>query len=138
VIDALFLIFVTIYLWISIKVENWITLYYLGFKSETPPLFLKNQRIYDVARIILILICIALAFNAVLIPWFICLLIIAFIWVLSGKIGRNKAFNKYREIIIELAEQEMDEQQKSEYTEESKKSNHFLQDKVTKAIKLGL
>ena len=136
-IDILFIIFVLVYFWFSIKVENWITIYHLGFRTETPQLFLKNQKIYDAIRVILFITCLILAFYAPIIPWFVCLSVIAIIWVLSGKIGRNKAFNKYREILKDLAEHEEDEQQKSEYIIESKKENDILQDRVTQAIKLG-
>lgn len=138
VIDILFIIFVLVYFWFSIKVENWITIYHLGFRTETPLLFLKNQKIYDAIRIILFITCLILTFYATIIPWFICLFLIAIIWVLSGKIGRNKAFDKFREILKDLAENEEHEQQKSEYIIESKKSNDILQDRVTQSIKLGL
>jgi len=138
VFDILFIIFVLIYFWFSIKVDNWITIYHLGFRTETPILFLKNQKIYDVIRITLFITCLILTFYTTIIPWIICLFIIAIIWVLSGKIGRNKAFDKYREILKDLAEHEEDEKQKSEYLMELKKSNDILQDRVTQSIKLGL
>jgi len=137
-IDILFIFFVLVYFWFSIKVENWITIYHLGFRTETPLLFLKNQRIYDAIRIILFITCIIFSFYTTIIPWYICLFVIAAIWVLSGKIGRNKAFDNYREILKDLAEHEEDEQQKSEYLLELKKSNDILQDRVTQSIKLGL
>lgn len=137
-IDILFIIFVLIYFWFSIKVENWITIYHLGFKTETPLLFLKNQKIYDAIRVTLFITCLILTFYANFIPWVICLFIIAIVWILSGKIGRGKAFNKYREILKDLAEHEEDEKQKSEYLIESNQTNDILQDKVLQAIKLGL
>lgn len=137
-IDMFFIIIVLIYFWLSIKVENWITIYHLGFKTETPLLFLNNQRIYDVVRVLLFLTSLILAYYAIYLSVFICLLILFVVWVLSGKIGRNKAFKKYREILLDLAEHEEDEKQKIEYIEEAKKSNNILQDKVTQAIKFGL
>ena len=137
-IDIIFIIFALIYFWFSIKVENWTTIYHLGFRTETPPLFLKNQKIYDAIRIILFLTCLILTFYTNIIPWFICLLVIAIIWVLSGKFGRNRAFNKYREILKDLAESEVDINQKTEYLEASKKSNDVLQNEVTQAMKFGL
>jgi len=137
-IDILFIVFVLIYFWFSIKVDNWITIYNLGFKTETPLLFLRNQKIYDAIRVILFLTCLILTFYTIVIPWLICISVIAIIWILSGKIGRNKAFNKYREILKDLAEHEEDEQQKSEYIMESKITNDLLQDRVTQSIKLGL
>jgi hypothetical protein len=107
-------------------------------KTETPLLFLRNQKIYDAIRVILFLTCLILTFYTIVIPWLICISVIAIIWILSGKIGRNKAFNKYREILKDLAEHEEDEQQKSDYIMESKITNDILQDRVTQSIKLGL
>jgi hypothetical protein len=138
VIDMLFIIFVLVYFWFSIKVDNWITIYHLGFRTETPLLFLKNQKTYDVIRITLFITCLIMTFYTNIIPWVICLFIIAIVWVLSGKIGRNRAFDKYREILKDLAEHEEDEKQKSEYLVESKISNNVLQDRVTQSIKFGL
>ncbi|MBL1121392.1 MAG: hypothetical protein D8M26_00715 [Ignavibacteriae bacterium] len=136
--DLFFLVSILVYLWLSIKVENWITIYHLGFKTETPLLFLKNQRIYDVIRIVLFITSLILTFYTNIIPWIICLFFLLIVWVLSGKIGRNKAFNKYREILKDLAEHEEDEKQKSEYLIESKISNDVLQDRATQSIKFGL
>jgi hypothetical protein len=136
--DLFFLVSILGYLWFSIKVENWITIYHLGFKTETPLLFLKNQRIYDVIRIVLFLTSLILTFYTNIIPWIVCLFFLLIVWVLSGKIGRNKAFDKYREILKDLAEHEEDEKQKSEYLIESKISNDVLQDRATQSIKFGL
>ena len=61
-IDVIFIILIIIYLWLSIKVENWITIYYLGFKTETPVMFLRNPRVYDVARTLLIILFLVLSF----------------------------------------------------------------------------
>lgn len=137
-IDVIFIILILIYLWLSIKVENWITIYYLGFKTETPVMFLRNPRVYDVARTLLIILFLVLSFYTVFFPWFLCLLIIAIVWALSGKIGRGHAFNKYREILAELAKDEEDEVQRNEYIEATKKTNDVLQEKVTSAMKFGL
>ncbi|MCH7772305.1 MAG: hypothetical protein IIA49_15045 [Bacteroidetes bacterium] len=134
-IDLAFITIILIYLWISIKVENWITIFYLGFKTETPLLFLKYPQIYDIARIVLILLSLFLAFYSNYLPFLLCLFITALVWVLSGKIGRANAFNKYREISLELAEDESDESQKAEYLIESKRSNNELQDFVTIRMK---
>ena len=43
------------YFWFGAKVDEWITIAALGFKFETPSLFLQRPRNYDVFRVVLFL-----------------------------------------------------------------------------------
>jgi len=133
-IDILFMILISAYLWFSIKIENWMTITYLGFPEETPLLYLKHSRIYTFIRALIFVLSIILSFFMTFIPWILCFLIVALFWVLSGKIGRDKAFNTYREIFTEAAITEENSDKKNDFIKESKKSNHEIQDIATRRM----
>jgi len=51
--EFLFVILTVVYAVVAIKVDQWSTISYLGFKTETPQLFLSNPSLYHRTRILL-------------------------------------------------------------------------------------
>ena len=46
----IFLVFLSLYLFVGINIDQWITISLLGFKLQTPEFFMTNPRTYDVVR----------------------------------------------------------------------------------------
>jgi hypothetical protein len=60
--EGIFIILTALYALVSVKVDGWITILALGFKSETPMMFIQNRKIYDFVRSILFLGALAISF----------------------------------------------------------------------------
>ncbi len=64
-VDALFILLVTVYGLVAVKVDQWYTISRLGFKMETPQLFLTNSQGYHNIRIMLFTLAgISLVFSS--------------------------------------------------------------------------
>ena len=88
--EAIFIILTALYALVSVKVDGWITILALGFKSETPMMFIQNRKIYDFVRSILFLGALAISFLTPNMPWITGVIILAVVWLAAGSIGRKK------------------------------------------------
>jgi hypothetical protein len=133
-----FLVLVVLYTLVATKVDEWITISALGFKIETPLMFLQKPRFYDVVRSALFLGAIATTVGMSTIPWFMGLGILALVWLGAGWVGRKKAFKNYRRILLEMVEQAETPKEKAELEAASKKTDQELMDMVQMSMKYGI
>lgn len=136
--EILVVVLAFLYAIVSAKVDEWITISALGFKSETPMMFLQNPRIYDVVRSILFLGAAASCFGMEAIPWYAGLIALAIIWLIAGSIGRKKAYAKYRQVLREMIEFAETPEEKEEYEAASRKTDEELMDMVQTSMKVGI
>jgi hypothetical protein len=120
-----FIIIFSLYYFVAIKVDYWITIMLLGFPLECPEGFLRNESTYHWAvRFLFIASAILSYFSAISVYFIIPLFLAA--WQSSGSIGHSKAYSKYRTGLIDLAQYEEDPTKKSEYIALSQKTNQQL------------
>ncbi|MCK5000396.1 MAG: hypothetical protein KAS23_12705 [Anaerohalosphaera sp.] len=134
--DIIFFVLVILYTLVSAKVDEWITISALGFKMETPEMFLKHPRYYDVIRSALFLSAIAVFFA--MSTKYAGGGIIALAWFGAGWVGRKKAFKNYRQIIREMKFHEEDKEQRAKYESELNKTDQELMEMVQTSMKYGL
>ena len=108
---ALLFVLVFLYAFVAIKVDQWQTISILGFKSETPELFLRSPRAFHTVRILLFLCALAASYLAKGLAGYISFVALAATWLGAFWIGRKLAFNSYRKIYREMIE--YDEQTKA-------------------------
>ncbi len=131
--DVIFFALVSLYIVVSVKVDEWITISALGFKIETPEVFLKHPRAYDFVRSALFLCAIAMFF--VMSIRYVGGVTLALAWLGVGWIGRRKAFNNYRQILGEMMDIAENDEEKTEYEAASKKTDQELMDMVQMSMK---
>lgn len=136
--EIVLIVLVVLYALVSAKVDEWITISALGFKTETPLMFLQKPRLYDVVRSVLFLGAIAASFGMSTIPWYIGLGILALVWLGAGWVGRRKAFNNYRKVLREMVEHAETPKEKAEYEAASRKTDQELMDMVQMSMKYGI
>lgn len=136
--EAILIVLVLLYAIVSAKVDEWITISALGFKSETPMMFLQNPRIYDVVRSVLFLGATASSFGMKDLPWYVGLIALAVIWLVAGSIGRKKAFAKYRQVLREMIDFAETPEEKEEYEAASRKTDEELMNMVQTSMKMGI
>ena len=133
--EGAFVVLVVLYALVSIKVDEWITISALGFKSETPMMFLQKPRFYDVVRSALFLCAVASSFGMVAVPWYVGLIVLAVAWLAAGSVGRKKAFAKYRQILREMMASADTPDERTEYEAASQKTDQELMDMVQTSMK---
>jgi len=134
--EGIFIILTALYALVSVKVDGWITILALGFKSETPMMFIQNRKIYDFVRSILFLGALAISFLTPNMPWITGVIILAVVWLAAGSIGRKKAFAVYR-ILREMMAAVDTDSDRVEYKEASQKTDQELADTVETSMKYG-
>lgn len=102
--EAIFVALVAVYAVVAIKVDEWFTISRLGFKTETPQLFLTNSQLYHRARILLFAGAVISLFFALAIPWYVGVVGLFAVWLGAFWIGRKLAFNRYRQVCREMIE----------------------------------
>lgn len=108
----------------------------LGHHSECPQLFLSRPmvyRIFSYASGFGILISSAFTNLTILTGAFIWFLV----WVFSGKRGRQKAYNVFREIMSDIAANENNPTEKVKILKFANKTDSELADEVDHLLKLG-
>ena len=128
--EGALVVLTVLYTLVSVKVDEWITISALGFKSETPVMFLQNPRFYDVVRSALFLGAIAASFGMVVVPWYVGLIALAVVWLAAGSIGRKKAFSNYRQILQEMIASAETPDERASYEASSQKTDQELMDMV--------
>lgn len=134
--DLIFLAVLSLYLVVGIKVDEWITISLLGFKSHTPPLFLTNPRLYDWVRGGLFAAAAACLFR-VTFAWYLGVGALYAAWMLTTWGGQHLAFKTFRTImreVLDRADTDSDRQSALEYLN---KTDAELRDMAMKANKLG-
>ncbi len=121
----IFIILVVFYFVVAIKVNEWIVISALGFKSFTPAGFLRNPRIYVLVKYYLFMGALAVSFFLP-IRWYVCLVVLLVLWVGANSIGRKLAFRSYRHSFSEIANDETNPASKADYILFSKKSDKEL------------
>lgn len=128
--ELIFVILTVLYSLVSAKVDEWITISTLGFLGQTPVMFLERPRLYYVVRSALFIVAVAVSFATTFARWYICLAILAGVWLGAGCVGRRKAFNTYRRILREMMEQADSPEQRAEYEAASKRNDQELLQRV--------
>ncbi|MEI7678346.1 MAG: hypothetical protein WCK07_03025 [Betaproteobacteria bacterium] len=106
--EFLFVILTVVYAVVAIKVDQWSTISYLGFKTETPQLFLSNPSLYHRTRILLFSATVAALFLAHAIPWYLGAAGLAGVWLGAFWIGRSLGLSDFRRIHREMIEYDND------------------------------
>jgi len=133
--EGIFIIFTMLYTLVSVKVDEWITISALGFKSATPMMFMQNPKIYDFVRSILFFGALAVSFMTPDMPWITGVIILVIVWLAAGSIGRKKAFSVYRRILREMMATADTDSERVKYKEYSQKTDQELADMVETSMK---
>lgn len=128
--EIVFIIFIVLYFLLAAKIDEWYTISALGFKSATPEMFLRKPWRYSIVRSALFLATIGISFFTTLVPWYICLVVLAIVWFVAGVVGRIRASNKYRLILHEMIEYCDSPEQRAELEAKSNKTDKELLDEV--------
>lgn len=134
--EIIFIILVSLYILVAIKIEEWITISALGFRIETPEMFLTHPEVYDVVRAVLFLLAVVTLFLISI--KILSGVILAVAWIGAGWIGRIKAFNNYRFILREMMSTAENEHERAEYYASSQKTNQELREIVQISMKYGI
>jgi|TARA_B110000208_G_C11331926_1_gene270302 hypothetical protein len=135
--EGVLILCIVVYVLVSVKVDEWITISALGFKSETPMRFIQNPRFYDVIRSSLFIGAVALSFITQDISWYVGLIVLAVVWLMAGSIGRKKAYSSYRRILREMMASAETTDDRVEYEAASEKTNEELAVMVETSMKYG-
>lgn len=111
--DIVFLLLVALYAGVAMKVREWVTISLLGFKLETPQLFLEQPWAYGLVRVLLFLVTAAIAFAIASAPWYAGIAALVVVDVAANLVGRRKAYATFRKLHLYLAESETDPQKKA-------------------------
>ena len=130
-----FIILFSLYCFVAIKVDYWITIKLLSFPLACPEAFLGNEGLYHwVVRLLFIASAVLGYFS--LIPLYVIIPLFLVVWFLSGSIGHAKAYSKYRFELRDMADHEMDLAKKSEYIALSQKTNQQLAQEVLERVQM--
>ncbi|MEW8091574.1 MAG: hypothetical protein AB2784_18285 [Candidatus Thiodiazotropha endolucinida] len=132
--DTIFIVLALMYFIVSVRVDYWSTISVLGFKSETPQMFLTNPNRYEAVRGILFLGTAATLFMISFLPWYVGAGILGFLWYYSGLRGRKKAFHMYRGIFEELLSEAETENDILKYQKEIQKTDKDLMNELVKSV----
>lgn len=112
--EIIFLVFATTYSVVASKVSEWITLRGLGQEGQVPLFFLRKPGIYAVVSQGIFLIALVASFMTTYIPWYLCLGVLAVLWITTGWIGRKKAFGYRRRTLRKMVELDYTPEQKAD------------------------
>lgn len=102
--ETLFFTLAALYAVVAIKVDQWYTISSLGFKLETPELFLSHPKFYHRTRMLLFAAAVAVLFFTHTIQWYLGVVGLAGIWLGAFWIGRNLGFADFRRVHREIIE----------------------------------
>ena len=134
--DVIFFAMVSLYIVVSAKVDEWITISALGFKIETPEMFLRYPRAYGVVRSALFLCAIAMFFA--MSTRYVGGVTLVLAWLGAGWIGRRKALRNYRRILGEMMDSAENDEERVEYETALKKTDQELMNMVQMSMKYGI
>jgi hypothetical protein len=129
--NIIFFTLAGLYFIVASKVYYWITIDQLGFGSQCPLLFLRNEKPYHYACWILFGGAAASLFGFTLFnPW-IDVGVLAMLWGVSRVRGEITAIKKYREKLGVMCEEEPDPVIKRKWQKDIEKSNNEILQKKT-------
>jgi hypothetical protein len=102
--ETLLFTLAALYAVVAVKVDQWYTISSLGFKSETPELFLSHPKFYHWTRIFLFAATVAVWFFTRPIQWYVGVVGLSGIWLCAFWIGRNLGFADFRRVHREIIE----------------------------------
>lgn len=114
------------YLWFGAKVDGWITIAALGFKMETPQLFLEHPKNYDVIRTVLFIAACVSLYWAKSIPWYVGAIVLGAVWFGTTWLGQRNSFAHYRGICREFVQDHPTSEDKAYWEAQAQKSNADL------------
>lgn len=126
-----------LYFLLSSKIDYWTTLAILGFRSESPQAYIDRPSGYNLINILLGILVVALPFFGGVEIYF-GVIVWLIVWLASGRVGRNKAYSKYRQIMLEMIDLADHEDEKKQYRSLADKTNEQMAELVKKNIKLGM
>jgi hypothetical protein len=130
-----FIVVLSLYCIVAIKVDYWITIKLLSFPLACPEAFLRNEGPYHWAvRLLFAASAISGYFSAI--PLYITIPLLVVVWISSGSIGHAKAYFKYRSELIDMAHHETDLAKKTEYIALSQKTNQQLAQEVLERVQM--
>ena len=124
--DVLFVGLTLTYFWFGAKVDEWITIAALGFKMETPQLFLERPRNYDVIRTALFIAACVSLYWAKSISWYVGAIVLGAAWFGTTWLGQRNAFTLYRGICREFVQDNPTSEDKAYWETQAEKSNADL------------
>lgn len=129
-----FICLVGLYAFVARKVDYWVTIDLLGFRSETPILFMRSKWIYHVSSLGLFISTVVVGINSP-VPVWIVVPGMMMVWLLTVKSGHSAAYRKYREILHSLKELSDTPAEKAEIDSKIAKSDAALSSDVMAASK---
>ncbi len=129
--EIIFIILLFIYIASSSKIDEWITIIKLGFKTNAPINFLNNSIPYDIFRSAVFIALIATSFFMETVPWYLGVGTLFLAWLGAGWVGRKNAYNTYRKNFEDLLNLEDNtEEEERRFRREAKKTDEELADMV--------
>ena len=129
--EIIFIILLFIYIAAATKIDKWITIVKLGFKSNAPINFLNNSILYDIFRSSIFIALIATFFFMETVPWYLGVGTLFLAWLGAGWIGRKNAYNTYRKNFEDLLNLEDNtEEEVKRFRREAKRTDEELADMV--------
>lgn len=125
--DLFFLVFLSLYLVVGIKIDQWTTISLLGFKLQTPLLFLTNPRFYNLVQWLIFAATAACIFGATF-AWYFGAGALLVAWFTTTWVGQRLAFNRFRAVCLEVADHAETEEDRASALESARKSNTELRD----------
>jgi hypothetical protein len=136
--EITFFLLLIFYATTSTKVDEWITITALGFKTDTPKAFLKHPKAYALVCWTLFLAALATAFHVQTLPWYLTSAALFAAWLGGGWLGRKRAYRTYRQIIWEMMEYGETPEQLVAYEAASKRTDKELAEAVAHSNKWGI
>lgn len=101
----LFIVFSLLYVVIGIKVKQWETITILGFRTETPEVYLRNPRAYNLTRSFCFLVAvIAAIFSSYRYSATIGFPVLGVLWFFVNNRGIDSGIKEYRRAMKETCE----------------------------------
>ena len=125
-----------LHFWLSFRIDYWTTLDILGFKSELPVAFIQSPHGYRLLNIIfgIIVLCSPLLGGLEI---YVGVVACIFVWLSSGVVGRNKAYERYRQIMREMVSIAETDEEGEEYRAYASKSNSEIAEMVEQFVRAG-
>lgn len=133
--EIVYFITLSLYLIIGVKVDQYVTIYTMGYKTEVPLAFLQYPNIYKLVSGLLFfcnLIILIFIDN-----WVLGLLILAVVWFIVGKIGHKNAFKNHREALRDLLENEKSEEMRSQLKTELEKNDSQFNEELMERVRIN-
>ena len=106
-INGLFIVIALIWIVVSQQVTYWAVITALGFRIETPVLFMEKDYLYFLVSLALFLGTVVLAFFQTLVAPWIQIVIILIARMVAKKCAQKRGCARYRQILKEMGQQHL-------------------------------